>query len=119
VLRVGDGLALRRATHEALAVFLERHDRRRRARAFGVRDDHGLASFHHRDDGVRGAQVDADNLAHCIYVSFVRKSSCDVGARSPRTVPLPYSGHIVRHLPDLSRSSPAQSAATGDFRLQL
>src|SRR5690606_30921406 len=29
-----------------------------------VDDDRGLIALHHRHDGVRGAQVDADDLAH-------------------------------------------------------
>ena len=39
-------------------------DRRRQPAAFRVGDDDGLAAFHDGDDGVGGAQVDADDFAH-------------------------------------------------------
>jgi hypothetical protein len=29
-----------------------------------VGDDFDFLSFHHGDDGVRGAEIDSDNLAH-------------------------------------------------------
>ena len=32
--------------------------------AFRIGDDHRFATLHDRNDGVRGAQVDPDNLAH-------------------------------------------------------
>ena len=63
VLRVRDGLALRDLADEPLAALRERHDRRRRAAAFGVRDDDGCVAFHDGDHGVRGAEVDSDDLA--------------------------------------------------------
>src|SRR5262249_28236991 len=64
VPRVGDRLPLRRRADQDLAVFLVRDDRRRRARAFGVLDHLRLAALHDRDTAVRGAEVDADDLAH-------------------------------------------------------
>ena len=42
----------------------------REAAALLVGDDDGAAPLHHRDDRVRGAEVDADHLAH--GVSFLR-----------------------------------------------
>ena len=38
--------------------------RRRRARAFLVHDDRGLAALHDCDDGVRRAEVDSNDFAH-------------------------------------------------------
>jgi len=64
VLRVGDRLALGRGTHQHLAVFLIRHDRRRGARALGVFDDLGAVAFHDGHARVGRAQVDANDLAH-------------------------------------------------------
>ena len=45
-------------------VLVKRDDGRHRAAALGGRDDGGLAALHHRDDAVRRAEVDADDLAH-------------------------------------------------------
>ena len=67
VLRVGDGLALGDLADEPLAVLREADDGRGRAPAFGVRDHDRIAAFHHRDDGVRGAEIDAnDFVCHCV-----------------------------------------------------
>ena len=33
---------------------------------FRVLDDGGLIALHHRDDGVGGAEVDADDFAHAL-----------------------------------------------------
>ena len=66
VLGVGDRLPLRDLADEALAGLGERHHRRRETSALGVRDHHGLAAFHDGDDGVGGAQIDADDFAHSI-----------------------------------------------------
>jgi hypothetical protein len=65
VLGVGDGLALGRGAAQDLAVFGVGDDGRGGAGAFRVFDDLGLAAFHDGDAGVGGAQVDADDLAHC------------------------------------------------------
>ena len=64
VLGIGDGLALGDLADEPLAGLCEGHDRRRQPAAFGVGDDDRLAAFHDGDDGVGGAQVDADDFAH-------------------------------------------------------
>ena len=71
VLGVGDGLPLRDLADEPLARLGERHDRRRQAAAFRVGDDDRLAAFHDRDDGVGGAEVDADDFAHSIPLDAV------------------------------------------------
>ena len=52
------------AADELGSVGLERDDGGRRATAFRVGDHDRLAALHHADDGVRGAEVDADDLAH-------------------------------------------------------
>ena len=70
VLRVGDGLALGDLPHEPLPILGEAHHRRRRPTALGVRDHHRIASFHHGDDGVRRAEIDADDLV-CHFLTSV------------------------------------------------
>ena len=69
---VGDRLALRELADEALARLRERDDRRNGPAALGGRDDGRLATLHDRDDRVRGAEVDADDLAHCVWFSWCR-----------------------------------------------
>ena len=64
VLGVGDRLALGRRADQHLAVVGEGDDRGGRARAFRVLDHLGLAALHDRDAGVRGSEVDADDLCH-------------------------------------------------------
>ena len=64
VLRVRDGLALGDRADEALAGLRERDDGRGRAAALRVLDDRGLAAFEDGHARVRGAQVDANGLAH-------------------------------------------------------
>ena len=61
---VGDGLALGDLADEHLAVLGEGDDRRRRAGALGVGDDGGVAALEDGDDGVGGAEVDADCSCH-------------------------------------------------------
>ena len=67
VAGIGDGLALGQLADEALAGLGERDDRRDRPAAFGGRDDGRLAALHDGHDGVRGAEVDADDLAHVVW----------------------------------------------------
>ena len=62
VLGVGDRLALGRHADQGLAVLGERDDRGRGAHALLVLDHLGLAALHHRDAGVRRAEIDADHL---------------------------------------------------------
>jgi hypothetical protein len=62
VFGIGDRLALCRLADQAFAVLRKGDDRRRRARAFDIFDNLGLAAFHHRDAAVRGAEVDPDHF---------------------------------------------------------
>jgi hypothetical protein len=62
LLGVGDGLPLGHLAHQPLAVLGVADHRRGDAGALLVRDDDGVAPVHDRDDGVGGAQVDADDL---------------------------------------------------------
>jgi len=64
LLGVGDGLALGHLADEPLAVLGVAHHGGRDARPLLVRDDDGVLAVHDRDDGVGGAEVDADDLAH-------------------------------------------------------
>jgi hypothetical protein len=64
VFGIGDGLPLGDLSHQALAGLAEGNDRGSNAATFRVLDDGGLIAFHHRDNGVCGAQVDADDFAH-------------------------------------------------------
>ena len=64
VVGIGDRLALRRLADQALAVLGEGDDRRRRARAFRILDDLGLAAVHHGDAAVGGAEIDTDYFCH-------------------------------------------------------
>ncbi len=75
--RVGDGLALGRLAHKALAILGERDLRRRGARAFGIFDHLRRRAFHHGHAAVGGAQIDPDNLRHglSLPVLWARTSS--------------------------------------------
>ena len=55
-------------------VLVHRHDGWHETLAFGGRDHHRFAALHDRGDGVGGAQVYADDLAHeCLFSDdFVR-----------------------------------------------
>src|SRR5205085_9843364 len=68
---VGDGLTLGYLTHQHLAGLGEADDRGGRTGTFGVGDDGGLPRLEHRDDGVGGAEVDADGLGHGVLPSEV------------------------------------------------
>ena len=59
VLRIGDRLALGGLADKSLAGLRKCHHRRRRARAFGILQNHGLAALHDGHAGVRGAQINA------------------------------------------------------------
>ena len=61
---VGDRLPLGDLADEDLAVLGERDDGRRGAGALGVGDDRRLAALEDADDGVGGAEVDADRSCH-------------------------------------------------------
>ena len=71
VLGIGDRLAAGDLADQDLALVVEGDHRRGQASAFLVGDDLGLLALHDRDDGVGGAQVDADDLAHCSCASVI------------------------------------------------
>ena len=93
VLGVGHRLALGGLANEPLLIFGERHHRRRGARALGVLDHPGVAALHDRDTAVRGAEIDADNLAHPV------PSRCG-GLGRPRPAPplSPYGSARLREV---------------------
>ena len=68
---VGHALALGDFTSENFAVLGECHDRGGRARALGVGDDGGLATFEYGDDRVGRTEVNSDRSGHGV-------SSCGV-----------------------------------------
>ena len=69
VLGVGHGLTLRDLPDQTLSALCKRNDGRRGAPAFLIGDDDRLPTFHHRNDGIGGAQIDSDNLAHVLTPS--------------------------------------------------
>src|SRR5581483_9864292 len=77
VLRVRDLLPPRRSADEPLSVLRERHDRRRRPAALGIRDHGRLAALEDGHARVRRAQVDTDRLCHTYSSPSVRKSEPD------------------------------------------
>ena len=83
LFRIGDRLTLRRLADEALAVVSERDDRRSGPHALRVLDDPRGLAFHNRNARIRGAEVDADDLAHAVYLFFT------AGRLSPETAPMP------------------------------
>ena len=74
VLGIGDCLTASDVAHEDLALLVEGDHRRGQARAFLVCDDLRLLALHDCDHGVRGAKVDADDLAHTVF--FLDCLSC-------------------------------------------
>ena len=66
VVGIGHRLALGRLADQPLAVLGEGDDRRRRARAFRILDDLGLAALHDGDRAVGGAEIDADHSCHIL-----------------------------------------------------
>ena len=64
VFRIGDGLALCNLADQPLAVLGESNDRGGDAAPLRVDDDLRLVAFHDRDHGVRGSEVNADDLCH-------------------------------------------------------
>src|ERR1035437_8241625 len=89
VAGVGDGLPFGQLAYETIAALRESDDRGDGPTALGGRDDGGLPALHHRHDGVRRAQVDADDLAHLVGApcwSLVRQLVCEMvspGAAPP------------------------------------
>ena len=80
--RVGDGLALGQLADQPLAGLGEGDDARDGPAALRRRDDGRLAALHHGDDGVRRAEVDADDLAHggCLLLARVWCGQVRVGS---------------------------------------
>ena len=83
VLGVGDGLAPRLLADEHVAVGLEGDDRWRGATALFVGDDLGLVALHDGDDGVGGAEVDADDLAHGAESFLIAAGGADAPGLGP------------------------------------
>ena len=63
---VRDGLTFGRIAHFPFVIVHECHDRRRRAVSFTVGNHNGLVAFHNGNAGVRGSEVNSDNLSHNI-----------------------------------------------------
>src|SRR5690606_11339392 len=64
VLRVDDSLALRHLAYNSLAVLVNSDDGREDAAALRRGDNGRLTALHHRGDGVRRPEVNANNLCH-------------------------------------------------------
>ena len=64
VLGIGDGLSLGGKPDDDLAVIGEGDHRGRGAHAFGILDDLGILSLHHRDAGIGSAEIDTDHFRH-------------------------------------------------------
>ena len=64
VFRIGDRLTLGNLPDKTLRVLAHRNHRRREPASFRIGYHLGLAAFHDRNYGVRGAQVNSDDLAH-------------------------------------------------------
>jgi hypothetical protein len=61
-LTLGDG------SNQPLPALGEPNYRRGRAATLLIRYDYRLATFHNRDDGVGGSQIDANDLAHIMRI---------------------------------------------------
>jgi hypothetical protein len=61
---------------------VKRDHRRRRARAFGILDDLGVATLHDCDAGVGGAEIDANDFRHDSTLSFPSRPAQPKGAGS-------------------------------------
>ena len=70
LFRIGDRLAFRRLADQPLAVVREGHDRGRGAHALRILDDPRGLSFHHGHARIGGAEVDTDDLRHCLFPLF-------------------------------------------------
>jgi len=62
VAGVGDGLAFGDLADQPFPLLADGHDRRRDTAALGVRDDGHLFAFADGDHGIRGSEVDSDDL---------------------------------------------------------
>ncbi len=63
---VDDRLSFGNLPHHSFTCFGKTHDRGSGPRPFGVRNNHGLASFKHSDTGVSGAKVNTNDFRHNI-----------------------------------------------------
>ena len=79
--RVGDHLVLRRLADQPPLVG-ERDDRRRGALPLRVLHHRRFAALHHRDAGIGGPQVNADDLAHVMSLPFVSVGASPGGVRA-------------------------------------
>jgi hypothetical protein len=61
-------VALGDLADQTLAGFRERDDGRRGSPTLFVRDHFGLTALHNGDDRVGRAEIDADNLCHCVVL---------------------------------------------------
>ena len=58
------GLTLCDLTDHTLTGLRECNNGRSGAIAFGIRDNDGLAAFHHGDTGIRRAKINTNNFSH-------------------------------------------------------
>ena len=61
---IGNRMALCRLSNQDFFVGAKGHDRRSSTIAFGIFDDFGFTTLHHRHTGIRGTEVYANNSAH-------------------------------------------------------
>ena len=74
VLGIRHGLPFGDLADETLTPFRKADDGRRQSAALWVGDDHGLAAFHHGNDGIRGPEIDSDDFAHVAHLRTVSVS---------------------------------------------
>src|SRR6266542_423650 len=108
LLGVRDRLPLRDLPDEPLAVLRVRDDARGQARALLVRDDDRVLPLHHRDHGVRGAEVDADDLRHGFVFLL------DGAQRKSASPPVKRGGASFARSPGPPRSRPLPGCE-GDY----
>ena len=93
ILGVGDGLALCHLSHQTFPVLREGHHGRRGPGPLRARNHSRFPAFHHRHDGVGGAEVYADYLSHLRRTSSFSSDSAQRenqdGASNSLQVPRP------------------------------
>ena len=86
-LGVGDGLTAGELADQDIAFVGEGHDAGREAVAFLIGDDLGFFALHHCDDGVGGAEIDADDFFAGSHEQLLVISACgwrpSMGQRLP------------------------------------
>ena len=70
VVGVGDGLTLGGVAHLAVAILEESHHAGGGAVALAVCDNYGFVTFHDAHTAVGCAEVDSDDFAHIVFLSF-------------------------------------------------